>query len=116
MRVLIVDDEPLVRRSLARVASQRGHEVVEAENGQEGLRQWTQFKPELIFLDVLMPVMTGPQVLSQRPDKVAKVVLMSAYTGPAGGQSAQEFGADLFVAKPFEDVFAVVSQAEELLR
>ncbi|MCB0384469.1 MAG: response regulator, partial [Bdellovibrionales bacterium] len=59
MRVLIVDDEPLVRRALKRVAEMRGHEVVEAENGSQGLEKWKQENPQLVFLDVLMPGLSG---------------------------------------------------------
>lgn len=117
MKVLIVDDEPLVRRSLARVLRAKGHEVLEAEDGRQGLEQWRQGDPDLVFLDVLMPQMSGPEVLSNLPGpRRAKVILMSAFSGDQPVSPAGEQAADLFLPKPFEDVFEVVKKAEELCR
>ncbi|WII70749.1 response regulator [Bdellovibrio sp. 22V] len=116
MKILIVDDEALVRRSLSRALKSKGHEVMEAENGTDGLQAWKTWQPHLVFLDVLMPGMTGPEVLKEiGSGKTAKVVLMSAFSGEHNMETAQQMGADVFVPKPFEDIFAVVKMAEELL-
>lgn len=113
MKVLIVDDEPLVRRSLSRALKNRNHEVAEAADGPSGLETWKSWDPDLVFLDVLMPGLTGPQVLSAiGRERRAKVVLMSAFSGDAGGTDMA--GADLFLSKPFDDIFAVVATAEGL--
>lgn len=115
MKVLIVDDEALVRRSLARALKSRGHEVLEAENGAEGLQAWRVSNPDLVFLDVLMPGLTGPEVLKEiGQDHTTKVILISAFSGEHNMQTAQQMGASLFIPKPFEDIFAVVKMAEEL--
>lgn len=115
MKILIVDDEPLVRRSLARALKGRGHEVLEATDGPSGLASWKGEDPDLVFLDVLMPGLTGPQVLEEMgPARRAKVVLMSAFSGEHNVEKGQ--GADLFLPKPFEDIFEVVKLAEELHR
>lgn len=115
MKVLIVDDETLVRRSLSRALKSKGHDVVEATNGLEGLKLWKEIQPDLIFLDVLMPGLTGPEVLKEMgATSSAKVILMSAFSGEHNMQTAQQMGANLFVPKPFEDIFAVVTLAEEL--
>ena len=53
MKILIVDDEPLVRKSLSRACRSKGHEVVEAVDGTEGLAKWRETTPDLVFLDVL---------------------------------------------------------------
>lgn len=117
MKVLIIDDETLVRRSLYRVLQSKGHEVMEAVNGTEGLQVWRTWQPDLVFLDVLMPGLTGPEVLKEIQDVgKTKVVLMSAFSGEHNVQTAQQMGADLFVPKPFEDIFAVVDLAEGLLK
>lgn len=116
MKILIVDDEALVRRSLSRALKSKGYEVTEAVNGTEGLQFWKSVHPDLVFLDVLMPGMTGPEVLKEiGSDSKAKVILMSAFSGEHNMQTAQQMGANLFVPKPFEDIFAVVKLAEDLL-
>ncbi|MBV2168981.1 MAG: response regulator [Bdellovibrio sp.] len=116
MKILIVDDEALVRRSLSRALKSKGYEVLEALNGTEGLQSWRDWKPDLVFLDVLMPGMTGPEVLKEiGSENQAKVILISAFSGEHNMQTAQEMGANLFVPKPFEDIFAVVKMAEDLL-
>ena len=115
MKILIVDDEALVRRSLSRALKGKGHDVVEAVDGNEGLQLWQTSKPDLVFLDVLMPGRTGPEVLKEmREHSQAKVILMSAFAGEHNMETALQMGADLFVPKPFEDIFAVVKIAEDL--
>ncbi len=115
MKILIVDDEALVRRSLGRAFRAKGHEVVEAIDGADGLKAWKEHQPDLIFLDVLMPGLSGPQVLIEMgKDRTGRVILMSAFAGEHNMETALEMGADLFVGKPFEDIFVVVKIAEEL--
>jgi two-component system, response regulator PdtaR len=124
MKILIVDDEPLVRKSLSRACRSRGHEVLEAGDGTQGLQTWLAERPELVFLDVLMPGLSGPEVLREIDRQAGvsggevlkqKVILMSAYSGEHNIETAQQMGADLFIPKPFEDIFAVVAKAEELV-
>ncbi|QDK36652.1 response regulator [Bdellovibrio sp. NC01] len=116
MKVLVIDDEALVRRSLTRALRAKGHEVFEAVNGTEGLAQWRGLHPDLIFLDVLMPGLNGPEVLKEMgAARTGKVVLMSAFAGEHNMETAQQMGADIFVPKPFEDIFAIVKMAEDLL-
>lgn len=116
MRLLIIDDEDLVRRSLRRAAESRGHEVSEADNGETGLKMWRTEDPDLVLLDVLMPRLTGPQVLKEvGTPRTAKVILMSAYTGEYGMDKAKDLGADLFIPKPFHNIFEVIETAEKLL-
>lgn len=115
MKVLVVDDEVLVRRSLMRALARKGYEVIEAIDGAEGVELWRAHSPDVVFLDVLMPRLTGPEVLREMGDgNKSKVILMSAFTGEHNMQTAQEMGASLFVSKPFEDIFSVVGLVEEL--
>lgn len=114
MKILIVDDEPLVRRSLSRALAGRGHQVVEAVDGDDGVSAWRKSDPDLVFLDVLMPKKNGPQVLDEiGSPRRAKVIMMSAFTGETAVPAQS---ADLFLAKPFEDIFQVVARAEALVR
>lgn len=116
MKILIVDDEPLVRRSLARAAEARGHEVRQAENGRLGETVWKQYVPDLVYLDVLMPELSGPDLLKQLGKTSARVILMSAYSGGYDLERAQSLGADLFCPKPFEDIFKIIELGEELVQ
>jgi DNA-binding response OmpR family regulator len=115
MKLMIIDDEQLVRRSLRLAAESRGHEVSEADNGESGLKLWRTEKPDLVLLDVLMPGLTGPQVLKELGSHEAKVILISAYTGEYDVDKAKNLGADLFIPKPFHNIFDVIIAAEQLL-
>lgn len=115
MKILIVDDEALVRRALRRAAEMRGHQVIEAADGDEGIKVWQSEKPDLVFLDVLMPKQTGPQVLQEMGlHHGAKVILISAYSGEYNLERAKNIGADLFISKPFENIVNVIISAESL--
>ena len=118
MTILIIDDEPLVRKSLSRLLQAHGHSIFEANDGRSGLNLWREKKPDLVFLDVLMPGMNGPEVLSKIGTEKGKtkVVMISAYTGEFNRESSQKLGADLFIPKPFEDIFSIVKMVEELMK
>lgn len=117
-KILVVDDEPLVRRSLKRVLETSGYQVFEAVDGKQGLNMWKETAPDLVFLDVLMPGLSGPQVLAELDINVrsrAKVILISAYSGEYNLDSAKSLGADHFIPKPFEDIFGIVKLVSEML-
>ena len=117
MKVLIVDDEPLVRRSLERVFTKNKHQVETAENGLEGVKKWKLFQPDLVFLDVLMPGLSGPEVLEKmKSESQAKIIMMSAFTGDRKQNETQAMGAHLFLAKPFEDIFKIYDQAVDMMK
>lgn len=116
MKILIVDDEALVRRSLARAFASRGHEIYEAVDGIEGSEKWKQLNPDVVILDVLMPGKTGPELLSEmRPSSKAVVIMISAFSGEHNMESALKMGAQAFIPKPFEDIFSVCNEVESLL-
>lgn len=73
--VLIIEDEPSVRRALRHKLELEGFTVAEAGNGKEGLRQALEIYPDLIILDIMMPLLNGEQVLKQlREDEWGKTV------------------------------------------
>jgi two-component system, response regulator PdtaR len=116
MKVLIVDDEPLVRRSLCRAFKGKGHEVDQAENGIDGYQKIKNQIFDIVFLDVLMPGLTGPQVLQKVGKETStKFILMSAFSGEHNMETANQMGADLFIPKPFDDIFEIVRMAENLM-
>ena len=117
MKVLVVDDEPLVRRSLQKALERGGHEVLLASDGGEGLKQWQANTLDLVVLDILMPVFSGPEVISEFGDcGDTRVVLISAYSADYDLESVKKLGADLFIEKPFSSIQSVVQQLEKLVQ
>jgi DNA-binding response OmpR family regulator len=122
MKVLVVDDEMIVAKALARAFASKGHAVAMAHTGEEGIEKWEEFSPDVVMLDVVMPGLTGPQVVEEyrrrqesgKPLPRAKVVLMTAHSGVRGREHALELGADDFIAKPFENIFDLVTRVEKL--
>jgi two-component system phosphate regulon response regulator PhoB len=109
--VLVVDDEAdlvwVVRFNL----EMEGYRTFVAGNGEDALDMLPEVRPDLILLDLMMPVMDGWAVLDQirrTGGTSALIVVVSARTGPYDKQRAGEYGVDGFVGKPFD--------MEELLR
>lgn len=117
MTILIVDDEPLIRLSLSRAFKSQGDTVHVAEDGIAGEAQWKALQPDIVILDVLMPGLTGPQLIEKvKHTSQSKVVLISAYSGDYDVDSVKKLGADLFIAKPFADIFEVVKRVKDLVQ
>jgi len=115
VKVLIVDDEPLVRRSLEKVFHRSGHEVFVAVDGNDGVKKWEDVQPDVVVIDVLMPGLTGPEVISKISRKKPVVIaLISAYSGDYNPESIKSLGADVFIEKPFGDIRDIVVQMEKL--
>lgn len=113
MRILIIEDETLIRECFFRIALSRGHRVKSEKDGINGLKTWLSFQPHLVLLDVLIPKMDGPTVL-QKAGKInnEKVMMMSAHRAFAHGINIPNV--DLFVSKPFVNIVEVFNQAERL--
>ena len=107
-RILVVDDEPFIRRSLEFVLKKQGYDVHSAFDGQEAveyLKSANGKKPDLMFLDVMMPKMNGFEVVKivkNDPDlKDIYVILLTAKGQEADRQKGFELGANDFMIKPF---------------
>lgn len=104
-KILIIDDSRTSRKILRGMLEEAGHEIVdEGVDGKDGFEKYKQYKPDLVTLDITMPVMDGLESLKciKDFDKDAKVIMVTA----AGQQSkmveAIKLGASEFVTKPFE--------------
>ncbi len=116
MKVLVIDDEPIVRLALKRALESRGHSVIEADGGKSGIESWLNQSPDLVFLDVLMPGQSGLQVLREiGKSNKAVVLLMSAYSGAHAESDMANIGAHGFLKKPFENIFEAVETGERLV-
>ena len=114
-RLLVVDDEPLLRKLATAVFEAEGHTVATAANGREAVTRYVDDEHgfDLVLLDLSMPVLSGEEALAEilAHDPEAKVVLWSGYARQGGEASAQDLGAKAFVAKPVKpDALAQVVQ------
>jgi two-component system alkaline phosphatase synthesis response regulator PhoP len=120
-KILIVDDEPHVRLLLGRILEEledEGVELLTANNGAEALETIRAEKPELVFLDVMMPEMDGFDVCQAVKHELGLkdvyIVMLTAKGQEVDKQKGQEAGADTYVTKPF-DPDEMLEKAEEIL-
>ncbi len=100
--VLVVDDEPQIRRLLTITLEAAGYRVMTAETGREGLILAAQHRPELLILDLGLPDMTGQELLRQvREWTQTPVVVLSVQDDEKGKVAALDAGADDYITKPF---------------
>jgi CheY-like chemotaxis protein len=115
-RVLVVDDEPQVVWMLQFGLEADGYETVAARDGVAALEAVREHRPNVVLLDVMMPVLDGWSVLEtlrSLPERDRpRVVVLSARASRDDRAKAEELGADAFVAKPFnvDDVLGVVRE------
>ena len=105
-RVLVIDDEPDVRWLIRMSLERAGHEVLAAEDGLRGVALAMKQHPDVIVLDLMMPVMDGYTVLDElgKDPRTAAipVLVLSARAIPAEAKRATEAGARRFLEKPFD--------------
>jgi two-component system chemotaxis response regulator CheY len=105
-KILIVDDAAFMRMALRRILERKGFEVVaEAENGDVGVRKYREFKPDLVTMDITMPVMNGIEALKKiiSNDPGAKIIMVSALGQQDYIREAILAGAKYFIVKPFNE-------------
>jgi len=102
VRVLVVDDDPTLRRTLAIGLRAEGHDVLLAADGRSALQAATEDQPDLMVLDLGLPDLSGVEVLRQlRGWSRLPVVVLSARDGSPDKVEALDLGADDYVTKPF---------------
>lgn len=104
-RVLITDDAAFMRMMLKDILTKGGYEIVgEAANGNEAVEKYQQFKPDLVTMDITMPLCDGISALKQimASDPAAKVVMCSAMGQQAMVIESIQSGAKDFIVKPFQ--------------
>ena len=103
MRVLIVDDEPPIRRFLRTALTSQGFDTLEADTGEAALQAIAKNRVDVVVLDLGLPDMDGMRVLARirESDATLPVVVLSSRAGEAGKVAALDAGADDYVTKPF---------------
>lgn len=105
-KILVIEDEELVRRSFEAIFDSRGDEVFLAKNGLEGLKAFDANPADLVVCDILMPEMEGIETIRELRRRSASVPIISVSGGGRMGNTnfleiARKCGADAALAKPF---------------
>jgi DNA-binding response OmpR family regulator len=104
-KVLIADDEPNIVTALEFLLRRSGYDVRVVSNGEEALALVESYAPDVVLLDIMMPVKSGYDVcqrMRERPDwRHIKIVMLSAKGREAEVSKGLSLGADLYITKPF---------------
>jgi two-component system, OmpR family, KDP operon response regulator KdpE len=101
-RILVVDDEPQIRRIMRTTLTGAGYEVDDAKTGEEALEKVRTFRPELVLLDINMPGMGGLKACrAMRADANIAIIMLTVRNSETDKVGALDAGADDFVTKPF---------------
>ena len=104
-RVLIVDDDPLIRDLVRAVLEDASYDLDEASSGEEALRVASRRPPDVVLMDVMMPGLNGFEVVQKmKSDEQLRdpiVVMLTAKDAPEDRRRGMEVGADVYFTKPF---------------
>ncbi len=117
-RVLIVDDDPTNRLILVRLLKGIGFDIQEAKNGHDAIALWQNWHPQIIWMDMQMPVMSGFEATKQiKSDPIGQSTVIIAITASVFEEQRQkilESGCDDFVRKPFQREELLAKMADHL--
>lgn len=101
LKVMVVDDEIAMREILKIML--KDYKVIEASNGREAVALYAKEKPDIVLMDVMMPLMNGIEATAEikKIDPNAKIVAITAYAS-SKGEKVMEAGADYILKKPFK--------------
>jgi len=114
--ILIVDDSATIRRSAETMLANEGFNVITAENGFEALSKVTRHRPDLIFVDIMMPRLDGYQttaiIKNNEEFRKTPVVMLTSKDGLFDKARGRVVGSDLYLTKPFtrEELLSAVRQ------
>ena len=116
LRILVVDDSATIRRSAETMLANEGCEVITAENGFEALSKVTRYRPNLIFVDIMMPRLDGYQtcaiIKNNAEFRNTPVVMLTSKDGLFDMARGRVVGSDQYLTKPFtrEELLGAVKQ------
>ncbi len=118
-KALIVDDELTNRLILRSLLKKQGYQTLEAENGEQAVKLYQQEMPQIIFMDVMMPIMDGysatREIKSLAGKKFVPVIFLTAMTDENSLQACIDAGGDDFLVKPY-DRFLLQSKIQAMQR
>lgn len=105
-KVLVVEDNPANRTLLKKVLSHHGYEVLEATNGLEGINMAIDRKPDIILMDLQMPVMEGTEAIKLLKEdvrtKAIPIIAITSFAMKGDKERALDTGADGYISKPVD--------------
>jgi two-component system chemotaxis response regulator CheY len=103
-KILVVDDAMFMRNKTSRLLTEDGYQVVQASNGAEAVKMHTEEKPDVVLMDITMPVLDGIEALKQmrENDPDVKVIMVTALGQKSMVLEALKAGARDFIVKPFQ--------------
>lgn len=105
-RILIAEDDEMNRRLIRDVLMYYGYEVIEAANGDEAVKMAAKHKPDLVLMDLQMPVMNGAEAIRQLKNspetKGIKIIAVTGFAMKSDRERTLETGADDYIAKPID--------------
>jgi two-component system alkaline phosphatase synthesis response regulator PhoP len=117
-KILIVDDEPSIIVALQFLMEQNGYETLVAFSGEEAMEVVAQHRPDLILLDIMLPVVDGFEVCQRVREKAEwkdiRIVLVTALDRESNVAKGLALGADAYVTKPFANA-DLIAKVKELL-
>lgn len=122
--IVVVDDDPIIRMDIREMLSEEGYVVAgEAKNGEEAIELVARVKPDLVIMDVKMPVMNGikaSQIIRRLRDRDTAILLLTSYSQKEWVQGAREAGVSAYLVKPVSEenlipaVEIALSQKEQM--
>jgi CheY-like chemotaxis protein len=103
-KILIVEDNDKNRRLVADVLSYYGYDVIQATNGEEAINMTREYKPDLIFMDMQMPVMDGYEATARLREAgyIAPIIALTANAMSTDREKCLQAGCDDYLAKPID--------------
>ena len=104
--ILIIDDDPLIRKTLSAHLAAKNYEIISAETGEEGLQKFNEFSPDLVILDIRLPDIDGLETLKsiKSVNNNASIIIMTAYDDMKTTIEAIKSGAFEYLVKPLDYV------------
>ena len=120
-KILIVDDSPIARKMLKScLPKDEGYEFYEAGDGKEGVEKYKEIKPDVTFMDLTMPVMTGYEAIEEiiNYDKNAVIIVVTADVQMKAIKMVMELGASMVLRKPLkrEDIQSALLKVRDTIQ
>ena len=114
--LLIVDDEPGIVEEVKAFFEEEGHKVYTADSGEDGIRMIKKLKPDLLFIDMKLPDISGLRVLisAKENSPQSKTIVITGYVDQSLIDEAEKVGRDAFLQKPF-NLEVLKSEVDRLL-